>query len=183
MATSPSNYDSSDRRDHLPNRLLSLTTGDFDSVSRTIELPPDAHESKQCAQLKRFVHSSGGRWGRVVVIPLAGASSESWGRAFAKNLIAHGAGMISVLQLTERKHADDINAIDLIDTATGILLAVHDQSTIGGVLENSALLQRIRQRNDTGIVVAMTSAATPLFAIPLGAPIQLFGGDTSVGCY
>ncbi len=133
--------------------------------------------------LKQFVRSSGGRWGRIVVIPLTDGDSLAYGRSFAQSLIVHGAGMISVLQLTERRHADDSNATDLIDTATGILVAASGAAPLADLLDGTAVLQRIQQRHRDGIVVGVTSAAASLFAIALGPPVELLGGESTLGAW
>ena len=163
--------------------LLSLAEGVSKRPVLTIELPADAHRAIPDAALESFVRLSGGSWGRIVVIPLAIPDPVAYGRAFARNLAANGAGMVSVLQLTERRHAEDANATELIDSATGILLAAAGQPSPVTLLEGTAVLQRIRQRNQQGIVVGVTSAAASLFAIPLGPPVELLGGESALGAY
>lgn len=162
---------------------LSLAEGFARRSVLTIEIPSDPHRSTQDTALESFVRSSGGSWGRIVVIPLATPDPQGYGRSFAQCLIEHGAGMISVLQLTERRHAEDVNATDLIETATGILLAAGTQTSLTTLLEGTALLQRIRQRNQAGVVVAVTDAAAALFAIPLGPPVERMGNASRFRAY
>jgi cyanophycinase-like exopeptidase len=163
------------------SEILSLAEGRSRRHVRIIDLPADAHRAMPNSALETFVRLSGGNCGRIVIIPLATSDVLAYGRSFARNLAAHGAGMVSVLQLTERWHAEDPNAISAIDSATGILLAADNQASLAVLLEGTALLQRIRQRNQQGIVLAITSAATPLFAIPLGPPIDLLAGESTIG--
>ncbi len=171
---------------HVPqivrgSEILSLAEGRASRHVRIIDLPADAHRVMPNSALETFVRLSGGSSGRIIVIPLATQDALAYGRSFARNLTANGAGMVSILQLTERWHAEDSNATSLIDSATGILLAAGNHASLAVLLEGTALLQRIRQRNQQGIVLAVTSAATPLFAVPLGPPVDVFAVESAMG--
>lgn len=124
------------------SEILSLAEGRGNRQVRFIDLPADAHRAMPNSALETFVRLSGGSWGRIVVIPLATQDALAYGRSFARNLAANGAGMISVLQLSQRQHADDTNSTSLIDTATGILLAAEQHAPLAVLLEATALLRR-----------------------------------------
>ncbi len=163
------------------SEILPLAEGRANRQVRIIDLPADAHRAMPNRELETFVRLSGGSWGRIVVIPLATQDALAYGRSFARNLAANGAGMISVLQLSQRQHADDANSTSLIDAATGILLAAEYGAPLAALLDGTTVLQRIRQRNQAGVVLAITSAAAPLFAIPLGPPGELLVGESAMG--
>lgn len=163
------------------SEVLSLAEGRASRHVRIIDLPADADRAIPSSALETFVRLSGGSWGRIVVIPLATQDALAYGRSFARNLAANGAGMVSVLQLTERWHAEDPNATSSIDSATGILLAAGNHASLAVLLEGTTLLERIRQRNQQGVVLAVTSAAAALFAIPLGPPVELLVGESAMG--
>ena len=163
------------------SEILPPAEGRANRQVRIIDLPADAHRAMPNRELETFVRLSGGSWGRIVVIPLATPDPLTYGRAFARNLIANGAGMVSVLQLTERWHAEDPNATSSIDSSTGILLAAGNHASLAVLFEGTTLLERIRQRNQQGVVLAVTSAAAALFAIPLGPPVELLVGESAMG--
>jgi cyanophycinase len=121
--------------------------------------------------LERFVESSGGSQGRLVVLPAAASDPMVTGRALARDLLIRGAGMVSVLHLAERAHAEDERAALMVDVATGVLLAGDDCTRLVALLTGTPVLQMIRQRNREGAVIAALGAS----AMALGTSRFLAG--------
>lgn len=136
---------------------------------------PDPFDPERAVQ--DFVHLSGGTAGRIVVVPVTRSDQLGYGRRYAYCLAAVGGGMVTVLHIDRRAHADDTNACYLLSGATGILLIADDYPRLVARLGGSAALNTIRQRFQNGCAVAMTAAGNALMTtvMPAFPPAAIAG--------
>lgn len=107
--------------------------------------------------LVRFAELCGGPSGRLVIIPTASMLSttgESY-RAIFRDL---GIRQIDILDVSERKSAEDPRWDEMLSQATGIFLTGGNQLRLSTILGGTPIATRIRRANARGVHVAGTSA-------------------------
>jgi cyanophycinase len=131
------------------------------------------------AILRRFVRLTGGRAGRIAVVPTASRVSDTGARyrALFKDL---GARDVRVVAVRDRRDVDRAGWEDALEDATGIFFTGGNQLRLSTILGGTALATRIRRLNAAGTHVAGTSAGAAFVSehmIALGAegPTPLVG--------
>ncbi|HET9661650.1 MAG TPA: Type 1 glutamine amidotransferase-like domain-containing protein [Thermomicrobiales bacterium] len=114
--------------------------------------------------LRLFVTQSGGSLGRVVIVPATAHDPLDCGRRYARSLVALGAGLVQVLHIATRDHANDDNAAALLAQATGVLITGSHRAELMQLLDGTRALQTIQRRQHTGCVIATTKAGAHLLA-------------------
>ncbi len=116
-----------------------------------------------------LVSQSGQRSGRIVILPAAAPDPVDWGRRYARRLLTLGAGLVTVLHVETRSHANDENAVIVMTQATGILMLGDQHELLTSLLEETELLRTIRQRQREGCVIAATRAGYSLLGSGAGS--------------
>jgi cyanophycinase len=115
---------------------------------------------KPAAAMKKFVELAGGVEALIVVIPTASeeaGTGQYYIDLFAKNL---GARNVKVLPIKTKKDARRADYVATAGKAGGIFFAGGDQRRILDALENTPVLEAIRERFRDGAVIGGTSAGT-----------------------
>lgn len=114
--------------------------------------------------LRLFVTQSGGALGRIVIVPATALDPLDCGRRYARSLVASGAGLVQVLHIAARDHANDDNATALLAQATGVLITGSHRAELVQLLDGTRALQTIQRRQHAGCVIAATKAGALLLA-------------------
>lgn len=117
-------------------------------------------ENRTCGTgpLKEFVHLSGARDSRIVVVTTATGIPEEVAAEYTKVFRRLGVSSVSELRLLGRTTADSSKSLTMLEQATGVLFSGGDQSrfrTLVGSKTNALLHRRL---NFEGLVIAGTSA-------------------------
>jgi len=121
--------------------------------------------------LSALVRLSGRCNGRIVILPAVCSDPVDRGRHYAQKLLLLGAGLVEVLHVEARSHANDENAVALVTQATGILMIGDQCNQLTTLLAGTELLQAIQRRQSEGCVVAATNAASSLLWRPADVPL------------
>jgi cyanophycinase-like exopeptidase len=120
--------------------------------------------------LRLFVTQSGGTLGRVVIIPATALDPLDCGRRYARSLVALGAGLVQVLHIATRDHANDENATAMLALATGVLITGSHRAELVQLLDGTRALQTIQRRQHAGCAIAATRAGALLLARQTALP-------------
>jgi cyanophycinase len=116
--------------------------------------------------LSHVLREAGGVKAKIVVIPTASRIPIEVGENYINAFTTLGCNNIHVLDIRTKKDAESKNAIDLIKSANCIMFSGGDQSKItnkiGGSIIHNIIINRFR--NETGFVVAGTSAGAMVMA-------------------
>lgn len=113
---------------------------------------------KHCTILKTLLSISGNEKPRVVVIAAASAEPDQAGQDYEKIFGELGAESVRVLKLNSRGSAQDQAAAAHLQEAAVVFLTGGDQLRLTSVLGGTALLHRLTERFNEGLVLAGTSA-------------------------
>lgn len=109
--------------------------------------------------LHTFWQRSGATNAIIAIIPSASREPTIIGDRYRHIFEDMGAKRIEVLDIRERTHCEDPYFTEYIETCTGVFLTGGDQLRLCGLLADTALMERIRQRVQSGeITLAGTSA-------------------------
>src|SRR5215218_10401748 len=114
--------------------------------------------------LERFFDLAGKKRARIVVVPTASEEPEEAGKTYVEAFTRLGAHSVDVLEINERRDANEGPAIELLEQATGIFVTGGDQARLVSLLTGTKVMECIRQRNAQGVVVAGTSAGASAVA-------------------
>jgi cyanophycinase len=121
--------------------------------------------------LERFVELSGGDQARIVLVTTATGVPDQVRAEYEQVFRKLGVDRTSELRLRGRSDADSSEAAAVLAAATGVFFSGGDQSRLR-TLVGSRTSEVLRQRLDSGLIVAGTSAG----ATALGGTMIL-GGD------
>jgi cyanophycinase len=132
-------------------------------------MPIGGAEDKQASGdqehiLTRFVELAGGKKARILVIPTASEVADEMGQRYADVFGKIGAKSVDVLNVQKREDANAQPALDQINEATGIFITGGSQSRLVSYLSGTHVMERIRERNANGVIVAGTSAGASIVA-------------------
>lgn len=113
------------------------------------------------AILTHFVGLAGGPDAHIVVIPTASEMADT-GDFYAELFTALGAGLVDVLPMTERAHAQRIDYLTVVQQATGIFITGGNQLRLSTILGGTNIARSIRRRNAAGVPIAGTSAGAAI---------------------
>jgi cyanophycinase len=122
--------------------------------------------------LNRFVRIAGGPAARIAVIATASAFYDLVGQRYVSLFTLLGAAHVEVLRVRDRAEAQRPEALEQLDSATGIFLTGGDQLKLTAILGGTPVAARIRERHRAGCAVGGTSAgasAAPEHMLAYGA--------------
>ena len=109
--------------------------------------------------LQTFWLRSGGTESGLGIIPSASREPLLIGERYQTIFGDMGVKELKVLDIRDRAQGDDAGYREFVDQCTGILMTGGDQLRLGGLLADTPLMDRIRQRVHNGeITLAGTSA-------------------------
>jgi cyanophycinase len=116
--------------------------------------------------LNRFFELSGGSKARIAILPTA-SQDERTGPAYHGIFSDFEAESVDILPLFQPEDADDKEAVQILNNATGIFLTGGDQNKILSVLQDSPALEAIRNAHLRGAVIGGTSAGAAALSDPM----------------
>ena len=116
--------------------------------------------------LAHVVEEAGGVNAKIVVIPTASSIPVEVGENYVTAFSTLGCKHIDVLNITSKEEAESPYAIDLIKNANCIMFSGGDQSKISKYIGDTTIHRILTERykNDTGFVIAGTSAGAMAMA-------------------
>ena len=109
--------------------------------------------------LSAFFRRAGGAEGAIAIIPSASREPLLIGDRYQRIFEEMGATQVKVLDVRDRAHAEDRYYQEFVEQCTGIFMTGGDQLRLCGLLSDTPLMERIRQRVHGGeITLAGTSA-------------------------
>ena len=108
--------------------------------------------------LSRFTSLAGGKEGHIVVISTASSLGDLATRLYRELFQSMGAGRVSGVRPLTREEANDPDAAELLEDATGVFLTGGNQLRLSSVVGGTALGGAILRAHDRGAVIAGTSA-------------------------
>ncbi len=125
--------------------------------------------------LARFVELAGGERARIAIVPTA-SSIEGAGQYYKSIFYDLGAASAEVAYIHGRAAANNPEAVEQIEAATGIYITGGNQMRLAAILGGSRVEAAIRARNAAGAVIAGTSAGASILSAHMVA--QGAGGNT-----
>jgi cyanophycinase len=116
--------------------------------------------------LKAFFDASGGRRGRIIILPSASEFEDS-GEIYHQIFTGFGARAVQVIPLFNRDDADLPAVAKDLAKATGIFMTGGDQNKIVAILHGTASLRAIATAYGRGAVIAGTSAGASAMSDPM----------------
>lgn len=109
--------------------------------------------------LHTFFQRSGGSEAIIAIIPSASREPSIIGERYQQIFGEMGAKSIEVLDIRDRAQGEDYNFQQYVEECTGVFITGGDQLRLCGLLADTPLMERIRQRVQLGeIALAGTSA-------------------------
>lgn len=109
--------------------------------------------------LSSFVCRSGGSNALIAIIPSASREPLLIGDRYQRIFEEMGAQEVKVLDVRDRVHAEDQYYQEFVEKCTGVFMTGGDQLRLCGLLSDTPIMERIRQRVHGGeIAIAGTSA-------------------------
>jgi cyanophycinase len=109
--------------------------------------------------LHTFWHRSGGTDAVIAIIPSASREPALIGQRYEQIFTEMGAKLIHILDIRDRAQGEDPQFQAIIEDCTGVFMTGGDQLRLCGLLADTPLMERIRQRTKKGeISLAGTSA-------------------------
>lgn len=113
--------------------------------------------------LHTFFQRSGGSDAVIGIIPSASREPVLVGERYSKIFREMGAARIEVLDIRDRAHGSDARYLQYADECTGIFLTGGDQLRLCGLLSETPLMERLRERiHNHEISLAGTSAGAAI---------------------
>ena len=109
--------------------------------------------------LASFFRRSGGTGAAIAIIPSASREPLLIGDRYQRIFEDMGVAKVKVLDVRDRIHAEDRYYQEFVEDCTGVFMTGGDQLRLCGLLADTPLMERIRQRIHSGeITLAGTSA-------------------------
>ncbi len=109
--------------------------------------------------LHTFFQRSGGTDARIAIIPSASREPTVIGSRYHDIFEEMGAKAIEVIDIREREHGEDETWQAYVQDCTGVFMTGGDQLRLCGLLADTSIMERVRQRAQAGeITLAGTSA-------------------------
>jgi cyanophycinase len=109
--------------------------------------------------LHTFFQRSGGTDARIAIIPSASREPTVIGSRYHDIFEEMGAKAIEVIDIREREHGEDETWQAYVQDCTGVFMTGGDQLRLCGLLADTSIMERVRQRAQSGeITLAGTSA-------------------------
>lgn len=141
----------------MPSETSLSTQTSFKSSILVIGGAEDKVHGKEI--LSSFVRRSGGTQASIAIIPSASREPLLIGDRYQRIFEDMGAPQVKVLDVRDRVHAEDPYYQEFVENCTGVFMTGGDQLRLCGLLADTPLMERIRQRVHGGeITLAGTSA-------------------------
>ncbi len=115
--------------------------------------------------LHSFYSRSGSTDATIAIIPSASREPEIVGKRYQKLFEPMGAKLVKILDIRDRDQGSDRYFLEYIEECTGVFLTGGDQLRLCGLLADTPIMERIRQRVQLGeITLAGTSAGAAVMA-------------------
>lgn len=124
--------------------------------------------------LHTFFQCSGGSDARIGILPCASREPSIIGDRYRYIFQNMGAREVEVLDIRDRQQGSDPRYMEFTERATGIFMTGGDQLRLCGMLADTAIMERIRQRVRQGTV---TLAGTSAGAAVMGHHMIAGGGS------
>jgi cyanophycinase len=124
--------------------------------------------------LHTFFGRSGAGDARIAIIPSASREPAIIGERYVQIFEDMGAKEIRVLDIRDRAQAEDSSLQDYIEQCTGVFMTGGDQLRLCGLLADTPLMEKIRQRVQQG---ELTLAGTSAGAAVMGHHMIAGGGS------
>lgn len=124
--------------------------------------------------LTTFFNRSGGTDARIAIIPSASREPAVIGNRYHTIFHEMGAKAIEIVDVRDRAQGDDPQWHEFLDTCTGVFLTGGDQLRLCGLLADTPLMEKVRQRAQLGEI---TLAGTSAGAAVMGQSMIAGGGS------
>lgn len=115
-----------------------------------------------CKILREFVRRAGGIKARLVIMTAATSLPGEVGDNYIRIFERLGAEDVRVVDTQRREDADNPDALEAIEQATGVFFTGGDQARITSCLKDTELDRTIHKRYSEGIIVGGTSAGAAM---------------------
>ena len=115
-----------------------------------------------CKILREFVRRAGGIKARLVIMTAATSLPGEVGDNYIRIFERLGAEDVRVVDTQRREDADNPDALEAIEQATGVFFTGGDQARITSCLKDTELDRAIHKRYSEGIIVGGTSAGAAM---------------------
>lgn len=113
--------------------------------------------------LHSFFNRAGGRDAWIGIIPSASREPMLIGERYERIFKDMGARELKILDIRDRAHAEYTDYMEFVESCTGIFMTGGDQLRLCGLLADTPLMERLRQRVHAGeISLAGTSAGAAI---------------------
>ena len=113
--------------------------------------------------LSTFAQLAGGKSARIAIMPTA-SSIETAGERYKAIFLGLGVENADVVYIADRDDANGAAPIELLESATGIFLTGGNQMRLSAIIGGSAAAKMIKTRNQSGAIVAGTSAGASILS-------------------
>jgi cyanophycinase len=113
--------------------------------------------------LSSFFQLAGGKQAHIAIVPTA-SSIESAGERYKAIFLQMGAQGADVLFIGSREDANGDQHVEALSRATGIFLTGGNQMRLSALVSGTRVAQLVRQRHDSGVIVAGTSAGASILS-------------------
>jgi len=126
-----------------------------------------------CIILKRFVALAGGSEAKLVVMTAATVEADAAGVDYEQVFRQLGVGQIKVVNIEERREANDPQRAAAIADSTGVYFTGGDQLRITSLLGGTRLDRTLQQAYANGTIIAGTSAGASVMS-----DVMIIGGSS-----
>jgi len=116
------------------------------------------------AILKEVIKLSGGENSHIALITTATNSPEEVGQEYKKLFGELGAGSVVSISITDRKAANNIDDLKILDAASCIFFVGGDQLRISSILGGTEVHRLVKKAYEEGGVIAGTSAGASMMS-------------------
>ena len=131
---------------------------------RLIAIGGNEDRANELIVLKRVIQEIGKPDFKVAVITTASEEPEQRGKDYHKVFTTLGASKIKILNIVNRRQANDKAIAKTLDDVDLIFLGGGDQLRLTTIIGGSKVLQAIQKRLQTGVLIAGTSAGAAVFS-------------------
>jgi len=117
-----------------------------------------------CTILTEFVRLAGDEKSRIVVMTAATNEPEELGAEYVRVFKRLGAGSVSVLDVSTRQDASDVESLAALEQATGVFFTGGDQLHITSLIGGSQMDLLLHELYKKGVVIAGTSAGAAMMS-------------------
>jgi cyanophycinase len=115
-------------------------------------------QERHCTILKTVLGISGEAKPRVAVIAAASTEPAETGEDYERIFEKLGAESVRILQVASRSSAQDRSSAAVLQEAAVIFIAGGDQLRLTSILGGTALMEKLWERFESGVILAGTSA-------------------------